>query len=76
MELTLEITLTTVFWNLFTMILMKYPTLKGLRQFSMTTHLETFLPEILKEEIIQTYQAKIFTLNKEEPTYEAKKKIL
>ena len=33
-----------------------------------------FSPEILREEIIQTYQVEIFALNKEEPTYEARKK--
>ena len=53
---------------------LKYPTLKSLQQFSMTTHLETFSLALLREEIIQTFQSKIFALNKDEPTYEARKK--
>ena len=35
-----------------------------------------FLPEILREEIIHTYQAKIFALNKEGRTYKTRKKTL
>ena len=31
-------------------------------------------PALLREEIIQTFQSKIFALNKDEPTYEARKK--
>ena len=37
-------------------------------------HLKIFSPSILREEIIQTSHSKIFSLNKEEPTYEARKK--
>ena len=33
-----------------------------------------FSPPLLRQEIIQTYYAKIFALNKEDPTYEARKK--
>ena len=44
--------------------------------FNNDTFRNFFSPEILREEIIQTYQVDIFALNKEEPTYEAKKKIL
>ena len=33
-----------------------------------------FSPPLLRQEIIQTYDAKIFALNKEDPTYEARKK--
>ena len=32
------------------------------------------MPSLLREEIISTYDSKIFALNKEEPTYEARKK--
>ena len=32
-----------------------------------------FLPELMKEEIIQTFQGKIFALDKNDPTYEARK---
>ena len=35
-----------------------------------------FSPPLLREEITQTYDAKIFALNREDPTYEARKKIL
>ena len=31
-------------------------------------------PALLREEIIQTFQSKIFALNKDEPTYEVRKK--
>ena len=37
---------------------------------------KNFSPEILREEIIHTYQAKIFALNKEGRTCKARKKIL
>ena len=37
-----EITSTTVFWNLFMITSLKYLTLKSSQQFSMTTHSETF----------------------------------
>ena len=33
-----------------------------------------FSPPLLRQEIIQIYDAKIFALNKEDPTYEARKK--
>ena len=33
-----------------------------------------FSPPLLREEIIQTYEAKIFALNRKDPTYEARKK--
>ena len=40
----------------------------------MTIHTEIFFsPEHMKEEIIQTFQGKIFALDKNEPTYEARK---
>ena len=42
LELTAEISLSTAFWNLFTMTSLKYSTLKSSQQFSMMTHLETF----------------------------------
>ena len=48
--------------------------LKGLREFWMMMHFEIFSPSLLREEIIQTYQSKIFSLNKEEPTHEAREK--
>ena len=35
-----------------------------------------FSPPLLREEITQTYDAKIFALNREDPTFEARKKIL
>ena len=34
---------------------------------------DSFSPELMKEEIIQTFQEKIFALNKNDPTYEARK---
>ena len=40
----------------------------------MMIHFEIFSPSLLREEIIQTFQSKIFSLNKKEPTYEARKK--
>ena len=42
--------------------------------FSDDTFREFFLPPLLREEIISTYDSKIFTLNKDEPTYEVRKK--
>ena len=49
MELIAKITLTTVFWNLFMMALLKYLTLKNLQQFSMITNLNTFFsPTLLR----------------------------
>ena len=48
LELTAEISLSTAFWNLFTMTSLKYPTLKGSQQFSMTTHLETFFTSTIE----------------------------
>ena len=42
LELTAEITLKTVFWNLFMMTLQKYLTLKISQQFLVVIHLETF----------------------------------
>ena len=42
LELTIEITSTTIFWNLFMITSLKYLTLKSSQQFSMTTHSETF----------------------------------
>ena len=33
-----------------------------------------FLPALLREEVIQTFQSKTFPLNKDEPRYEARKK--
>ena len=32
-----------------------------------------FPPTLLRQEIIQTFQSRIFPLNKDEPTYEARK---
>ena len=40
----------------------------------MMIHFEIFSPSLLREGIIQTFQSKIFSLNKKEPTYEARKK--
>ena len=42
--------------------------------FNDETFLDFFRPSLLREEISQTFQAKIFALNKEEMTYEARKK--
>ena len=47
----------------------KFPTI-----FSNDTFCDFFSPNILREEITQTFQPKIFALNKEETTYEARKK--
>ena len=41
--------------------------------FSDDTFRHSFSPVQLQEEIIQTFQGKIFALNKEDPTYEARK---
>ena len=35
-----------------------------------------FSPPLLRQEINQTYEAKIFNVDKEDPTYEARKKCL
>ena len=35
-----------------------------------------FSPPLLRQEINQTYEAKIFNVNKEDPTYKARKKYL
>ena len=42
--------------------------------FSDDTFREFFSPPLLREEIILTYNSKIFVLNKDELTYEARKK--
>ena len=42
--------------------------------FSDETFRDFFSPSLLREEISATFDAKIFCLNKEEPTYEARKK--
>ena len=39
----------------------------------MTIYLDIFFTEHMKEEIIQTFQGKIFALNKDDPKYEARK---
>ena len=46
----------------------KFPTI-----FSNDTFRDFFSPKILREEVTQTFQSKIFALNKEETTYEARK---
>ena len=75
MESTVEITLTTVFWKLFTMNLQRYYTSKNLQKFTMVTPLGTFFHHhYLREEITQAFQSTIFVLNKDKPTYEARKK--
>ena len=55
------------------MIQVKFPTLKNSRPFLMTIYLDIFFTEHMKEEIIQTFQGKIFALNKDDPKYEARK---
>ena len=42
--------------------------------FSDDTFRDFFLPPLLREEIISTYDSKIFALSKNAPTYEARKK--
>ena len=42
--------------------------------FSDNTFRNFFSPALLREEITQTFQSKIFALNKDEPLYEARKK--
>ena len=74
MELTVEITLIIVFWNLFMTILLKYLTLKNSAIFNDDTFRNFFSPALLKEEIIQTFQSELFALNKDEPTCEFRKK--
>ena len=73
MGLTVEITLTTVFDDDFTEIsyIKKFTTI-----FSDDTFRNFFSPALSREEITQTFNSKIFALNKDEPTYEARKKIL
>ena len=73
MGLTVEITLTTVFDDDFTEIsyIKKFTTI-----FSDDTFRNFFSPALLREEITQTFNSKIFALNKDEPTYEVRKKIL
>ena len=44
--------------------------------FSDDTFRDFFSPSLLREEINATFNATIFSLNKEEPTYEARKKYL
>ena len=41
--------------------------------FSDNTFRNFFLPVHMREEIVHTFQAKIFALNKDDPTYEARK---
>ena len=55
------------------MIQVKFPTLKNSRPFLMTIYLDIFFTEHMKEEIIQTFQGKIFALNKNDSKYEARK---
>ena len=55
------------------MIFQQYHTLKNLI-FRDDTFPDFFFPSLLREEISQTFQAEIFTLNKDEITYEACKK--
>ena len=74
MELTVEITLIIVFWNLFMTILLKYLTLKNSTIFNDDTFRNFFSPALLREEIIQTFQSELFALNKDEPTCEFRKK--
>ena len=71
--MTVEITLTTVFDDDFTEIsyIKKFTTI-----FSHDTFRNFFSPALSREEITQTFNSKIFALNKDEPTYEARKKIL
>ena len=42
--------------------------------FSDDTFRNTFSPALLREEITQTFNSEIFALNKDEPTYETRKK--
>ena len=42
--------------------------------FCIDTYRDFFSPNILRGEVTQTFQSKIFALNKEEITYEARKK--
>ena len=73
--MTLEITLTTVFleplYDDFTEMsyIKKFTTI-----FSDDTFRNFFSPALLWEEITQTFNSRIFALNKDEPTYEARKK--
>ena len=58
-------------YNSFTKIsyIKKFTTL-----FSDDTFRNTFSPALLREEITQTFNSEIFALNKDEPTYETRKK--
>ena len=47
---------------------------KFLTIFCIDTYRDFFSPNILRGEVTQTFQSKIFALNKEEITYEARKK--
>ena len=75
--MTVEIPLTTVFleplYDDFTEIsyIKKFKTI-----FGDDTFRNFFSPALLREEITQSFNSKIFALNKDEPTYEARKKIL
>ena len=75
--MTVEIPLTTVFleplYDDFTEIsyIKKFTTI-----FGDDTFRNFFSPALLREEITQSFNSKIFALNKDEPTYEARKKIL
>ena len=61
--------------GLSTIIFQKYLTSKNLQLFfGNDTFRDFFSPSLLKDEITQTFQSKIFALNKEEITYEARKK--
>ena len=42
--------------------------------FNDETFRDFFSPPLLRQEITQTYDAKIFALNKDDPTYKARKK--
>ena len=48
--------------------------LKIIRQYSDDSFRHFFSPPLLTEEINKTYKAKIFALNQEDLTYEARKK--
>ena len=56
-------------------IFLEFYILKIIPQYLMMILLDTFFsPPFLREEINQTCEAKIFALNWEDPTYEARKK--
>ena len=53
---------------------MKFTISKNLQPFLITTHTEIFFStELMKEEIIQTFQVRIFALDKNDLIYEARK---